>query len=241
MCIFFDQLSVYQSMNYLTHYYFNTRQPALSSASSEFHFGAALPDILSVYDRNLRFHPSAIRTTQNELWHGILNHLEMDAFFHRSDFFNNSYEEIRVILTQTVPEELNIRPFFLAHVLVEILLDHLLLVQSEDLGRRFYASIGSVDVQEMTRLLEAFFLRRLDGLEELINKFLVTRFLESYIDINNLIYPINRMLTRTRQQPFDMHDHVVADNILQPSLRIVMNYFPALTQQFDRTFLNSQL
>lgn len=227
-------------MNYLTHYYFNTRQPVLASASAEFHFGVALPDILSVYDRTLRFHPSHIPVDKNELWHGILNHLEMDAFFHRSEFFKNSYEEIRIILTHSIPKDLHIRPFFLAHVLVEILLDHLLLVQSADLGRRFYSSIDAIDIKEIVRLLEVFFSQKLDGFEELTNKFLVTRFLESYIELNNLIYPVNRMLTRTRQQPFDIHDNDVVDRILQPSLIVVLNHFPMLSEQFELTYLNSQ-
>lgn len=227
-------------MNYLTHYYFNTRQPVLASASAEFHFGAALPDILSVYDRTLRFHPSHIPVDHNELRHGILNHLEMDTFFHRSEFFKNSYEEIRVILTQTVPQDLHIRPFFLAHVLVEILLDHLLLTRSADLAQRFYSAIDSIHPKDIIRLLEACFSRRLEGLEELINKFLVTRFLESYIELDNLVYPINRMLTRTRQQPFDIHDNSVVDLILQPSLLVVTGQFLKLTHEFERAFLNSR-
>lgn len=225
-------------MNYLTHYYYNIRHPLLTSVSPEFHFGAALPDILSVYDRHLRFHPSEIRAIQSELGHGILNHLEMDAFFHRSVFFKNSYEGIRILLTQTVPKELDIRPFFLAHVLVEILLDHLLLVQSPDLGRRFYSAIGSVDIKETIRLLEAHFSKRLYGLDELINKFLVTRFLESYIDIHNLIYPVNRMLARTRQQVFEWNDPAIVRNIFEPSLRLIEQNIPLLNDAFTKTFMN---
>lgn len=240
ICIFFKTLTGYELMNYLTHFYFNRQLPVLTSVSSEFHFGVALPDILSVYDRSLRFHPSHIHPNENGLWQGILNHLQMDAFFHRSDFFKSSYEDIRIILKQTIPSEWNIRPFFLAHVLVEILLDHVLLKASSDLAQRFYSSIGSVNVNEIIRLLEDFFSRKLDGLENLVNKFLVTRFLESYIDLNNLIYPVNRMLSRTRQQAFDIHDKEIVVNVLQPSLIIVKNHFPVLTEQFSKTFLNSQ-
>lgn len=227
-------------MNYLTHFYFNARQPLYASATSEFHFGVALPDILSVYDRTLRFHPFRIHTNPSELWRGILNHIQMDAFFHRSDFFKNSYEDIRTILNKTIPPEMNIRPFFLAHILVEVLLDHYLLRETPDLSHRFYSFLDRINTKEIIRILEKFFARRLDGLEELINKFLVTRFLESYINLDNLIYPVNRMLTRTRQQAFDIHDRSIVERVLQPSLLIVTNRFPILMQQFSKSFLNSQ-
>ncbi|MBL7994145.1 hypothetical protein JNM05_02140 [bacterium] len=227
-------------MNYLTHYYFNAQRPLYASASAEFHFGVVLPDIMSVYDRTLRFHASQIHASDNALWQGILNHLEMDSFFHRSDFFKNSYDGTRNILKKEISEKLNIRPFFLAHVLVEILLDHLLLIQSSDLARRFYKSIGAVRVKDIVHILENHFELKLDGLDDLINKFLVTRFLETYIDLNNLIYPVNRMLTRTRQQAFDINDKALVSGILQPSLLIVKDHFPELIRQFGKTFLNSQ-
>ena len=226
-------------MNYLTHFHFNTLQPVYASASDEFHFGVALPDILSVYDRTLRFHPSKI-TGQEELWLGIHNHMDMDTFFHRSVFFKNSYEAIRIILNQSISPAMNIRPFFLAHVLVEILLDHLLLLRSSNLALRFYRTIGSVNVTEIVRLLERHFERKLEGLEDLINKFLVTRFLESYIQLDQLIFPVNRMLTRTRQQPFELTDNSIVNKIFEPSLDTVTKNFPMLTDQFNKTFMNSQ-
>lgn len=227
-------------MNYLTHYYFNTQRSVYASASAEFHFGVVLPDILSVYDRSLRFHTSQIHANHDELWQGIINHLEMDTFFHRSDFFKNSYDGTRNILKKEISEKLNIRPFFLAHILVEILLDHELLTQSSDLARRFYESIGAVRIKDIVHILEKHFDHKLDGLDVLINKFLVTRFLETYIDLNNLIYPVNRMLTRTRQEALDVHDKILVGNILQPSLRMVRDHFPKLIHQFGKTFLNSQ-
>ncbi|MBX7151681.1 hypothetical protein K1X84_08570, partial [bacterium] len=59
--------------------------------SPDFHFGVSLPDILSVYDRKLRFHESAITKLMSDephvmVWKGIHNHLRADAFFHQSEF-----------------------------------------------------------------------------------------------------------------------------------------------------------
>jgi hypothetical protein len=226
-------------MNYLTHYYVNTLRPEYTAPSPDFHFGAALPDILSVYDRNLRFHPSVIESGQNDLWKGIQNHLQMDTFFHRSDFFKKSYEEIRNHLTRVLSPELNIRPFFLAHVMAEILLDHYLLKRSPDLARRFYEQLTGPDVKNIIRILEEHFNSKLEGLAELINKFLVTRFLEGYIELENLIYPVNRMLTRTRQQAINIQGIAVTKEILQPSLGIVSENFPLLIHQFNKEFLNA--
>ncbi|NUM81021.1 hypothetical protein HUU42_09460, partial [bacterium] len=78
-------------MNFLTHYYCNAGR----NLSPDFHFGVALPDILSVYDRALRFHEPAIikliaEQPKNKLWQGIHNHLRADAFFLQSDFFKKT-------------------------------------------------------------------------------------------------------------------------------------------------------
>ncbi len=226
-------------MNYLTHFYFNTLRPEYSSVSPDFHFGVALPDILSVYDRSLRFHAGPSDNFPADMWMGIQNHLQMDAFFHKSEFFKVSYEQIRQHLAVSIPAHLDIRPFFLAHVLVEILLDHYILNREPELARKFYTQLHQPDAKRLVKAMEEHFGKNLGGLSDLINKFLVTRFLEGYIELDHLIYPVNRMLMRTRQQVFELNDPVLTANILSPSLKIVTHNFPRLIQQFNKEFLNS--
>ena len=211
----------YIRMNYLTHFYFNTKQAVYDSASPDFHFGVAFPDILSVYDRSLRFHSEDAKGLPDDFWMGIQNHLQMDAFFHKSEFFKTSYEEIRRHLTAAIPHQLDIRPFFLAHVIMEILLDHYLLNREPDLARKFYTQLHKCDIKLIVAATEEHFAQNMNGLGDLLNKFLVTRFLEGYIELEKLIYPVNRMLMRTRQQVFELNDPTLTQNILEPSLEIV--------------------
>jgi acyl carrier protein phosphodiesterase len=227
-------------MNYLTHFYFNTQQPVYNSVSEYFHFGVVFPDILSVYDRSLRFHSEDASGLPDDFWMGIRNHLQMDIFFHKSEFFKTSYEQIRRHLTAAIPLQLDIRPFFLAHVIVEILLDHYLLNKNPDLALKFYSQLLKCDVKQIVTSTEKHFSLDLIGLGDLIHKFLVTRFLEGYIELNNLIYPVNRMLMRTHQQVFELNDPELIQNILKPSLSIVSVNIPMLMQEFNKEFLNSQ-
>jgi hypothetical protein len=209
--------------------------------ANDFHLGVALPDLLSAYDRQLRFHQSRVQkqlaVSQNiPLWLGVKNHLITDAFFHKSEFFKKSYQEIRPILIRTLPPELNVRPFFLGHIAVELLLDHWLLKNNPSLAGQFYATLQPIDLGRTRTELESFFAIKIDRFDYFMNKFMTLRFVESYSDLKNLIGAMNRMLMRTRQEPITDHNQVLFHNALQASLETVEFHFPSLIHEFKSLF-----
>ncbi len=206
-------------MNYLAHYYFNAIQKNVPGG--DFHFGVALPDLVSGYDRRFRFHLSRVELELNgsenrALWLGVKNHLATDAFFHQSQFFKRSYDAVRQLCIRSLPRELNVRVFFLAHIAVEILLDHALLKSHPALANEFYTALSRTSGTAARTVLEDFFGHPLDRFDIFVNKFMVLRFLESYIDLQNVIGAMNRMLARARQAPItELSFHSVLEEALE--------------------------
>lgn len=217
-------------MNFLTHYYCN----AVRNHNPDFHFGVALPDILSAYNRELRFHEPAIikliaDRPEINLWKGIHNHLRADAFFHQSEFFKKTYDEIRPLLAQRIPATHNVRPFFLAHILVEMLTDHVLLKSNSSLGDEFYKAMQAADHAGIKNMIEQYFQKPLPGIENHFRIFLQERFLASYDSLNEIVHAMNRVIRRTRQEPVD--SDVVS--FLPDCVQIIEKYFLIFTSEIN--------
>lgn len=229
------------SLNFLTHYYFNRIYLPELGGESAFHFGAALPDLLSAYDRSLRFaKPRVIdrlcHSPQRRLWAGVLNHLLVDGFFHQSDFFTSLYEDLRHILNRDLPADITARRFFLAHLFVELLLDHHLLRKRPGLADEFYAIVGTHP--ESRAELEEFFARPLPDVEAHFRRFCELRFLAAYDEIPKLTRPVNAMLRRTRQEPFPPHHESLLGRVLNDCYDLVADRFDHLVGQASEFYEN---
>lgn len=146
-------------MNFLSHYYFNRyeRNPELS-------LGCVLPDLLKNADKTFRLQPERSELEflnhpklQN-LYKGWKHHVETDRIFHNLPFFYEHTHGLRLLLVPVV-EGSPIRASFLAHIGLELLLDHLLLEDGAVDETHFYADLEAVD----RKSLERFF--RICGLE----------------------------------------------------------------------------
>ena len=185
-------------MNYLTHFYLNQANP-----DSEFHFGVALPDLLSVHNRQLRFQSDkarffAAQSGRPALWDGIQNHLSVDRDFHISPIFKELQAEVHSELMRRIPK-VPYRLFFVAHILIEITFDHLLLARNPNLAQNFYSHLEQVPRRGILSELESFFESPIAGLEKHLDRFMEIRFLQGYRESDQLLVPINRMLQRTGQ------------------------------------------
>ncbi|MBX7152465.1 ACP phosphodiesterase, partial [bacterium] len=159
-------------------------------------------------DRKLRFHESAITKLMSDephvmVWKGIHNHLRADAFFHQSEFFKKTYDKIRPLLVRRIPVSHNARPFFLAHILVEMLTDHVLLKSNPSLADEFYNAMQSAHHDDIKKMIEHYFQKPLPGIENHFRIFLQERFLASYTSLEEIVHALNRVIRRTRQEPFD--------------------------------------
>src|SRR2546423_7224284 len=128
-------------MNYLAHAWV---LPAGSSPARV--LGCALPDLLSAYDRRApRLTAPIARALGGELGRGVLAHAVADACFHELPAFRDGCSELRPLADDLRQKGARVRGFFLAHVLLEILLDACVLERGA--GLAYYEALGGADLE----------------------------------------------------------------------------------------------
>ena len=141
-------------MNFLSHYYFERY-----SHHPELVLGCVLPDLIKNADRNVNVLPHKYedRLLGNPklqlIYQGWTRHIETDRLFHNSSFFYTHTHRLRTLLAPIV-ERTVIRPSFLSHIALELLLDHLLLHHNWVHESGFYERLAAADREVTDRFLK---------------------------------------------------------------------------------------
>lgn len=170
--------------------------------------GTALPDWLSVVDRRSRLRARNVLafaegtgTPASELAAGVLQHLEDDAWFHRTAAFVVASAEITVLLRAALPADDGHRPAFLGHILTEILLDAVLIARHPALLTAYYQALAAVDAVLVEESANRMLRHTTDRLQLMIPLFISERFLADYLDGNRLLSRLNQVLRRVKLNP----------------------------------------
>jgi len=153
--------------------------------------GALLPDLLKNVDKNYVFRPQRQeaqlfadpRTRQiSEGWYG---HVEVDRLFHNSPFFLDHCRSLRKELVPILGH-LPIRPSFMAHIAIELLLDQLLMRDGLADPVRMYGLLERVDRPSVRKYLTV-----LGGVDiglflHFYEKFVASRYVLSYAEDGNI-------------------------------------------------------
>ncbi len=170
--------------------------------------GTVLPDLVKNAHKDWNFYPqkNEARFTEdsqlNSLLTGWKKHLEVDVLFHSSDFFNLHTAQLKQELLPILNDS-PVRPSFLAHIGVELLLDHLLVINRKVDINSFYDHLTAVDDLKLD-----LFLKKCDAAEtahffKFLNGFKSSRYLLSYQKLENISYALQRICMRLWAHPFD--------------------------------------
>ncbi len=185
-------------MNYLSHFVFNHD---VSGVAVEPHFvtGVALPDLWLRFSRRRRIRWRVVRAAQPAgekqaaLHAGLLNHAEVDRRFHALPVFNTWIGEV-----QRHVERDGVHPSmieFLAHVSIELAMDHHLVRRDAALVDRFYQQIAAADHAAIENAMPGLAGVDAAGLAELLRGFVQRRFIRSYITRQGLVEVVYIILT----------------------------------------------
>lgn len=135
-------------MNFLAHFYFD----GVASAPY-YNLGLVLPDLMGMVKRGWKFKQSHL---QNHLFpvhkaiaSGALAHLEMDDWFHNTNFFVKSRSLVKATLEKARVTYPPYRPGFLSHVLLELLVDRLIVMHYPEKASEFYNELANVDLEKL--------------------------------------------------------------------------------------------
>lgn len=224
-------------MNFLSHYYFERY-----ASDSHQVLGGLLPDLLKNVDKSynfqihkyedqLEFHPHAIAITR-----GWKHHLEVDRIFHNSDFFYEHTHQIRKQIEYIV-QDLPIRASFLAHIALELLLDHILIKQDLLSVSRLYEHLENIDKLVVKNYLNVSDSIDTDRFFRFYDRFVESRYIYDYSKIENIPHALFNICKRI--WTFEVSSYhldeltLILDNYQKNSLKNYLDIYSLIQQQLD--------
>lgn len=188
-------------MNYFAHGHAFVTAPWLLA-------GTAVPDWLSVLDRRVRArgkHAARLLAARDtrlvQVAAGILRHHHDDDWFHRTRAFTELSWQFTADIRDRLPRDDGLRPSFLGHILVELLLDDELIRRNPAHLAAYYAAMDGLDVELVAWAVNRICGGRVARLEWLIPRFSSERFLYDYAEDGKLLYRLNHVMRRVGLSP----------------------------------------
>ena len=189
-------------MNFLSHYYFE-----MQNENSFEVLGTVLPDLVKNAHKDWNFYPQKRENefdgteALNSILKGWKRHIHADVLFHSSAFFTEHTAQLKVELLPILAES-KVRPSFLAHIALELLLDHLLVVNGKVNIDSFYDHLASINPEGLKNFLKKCGCTDTEHFFRFYNGFISSRYLLSYQKIENISYALQRICMRIWVHPF---------------------------------------
>jgi len=218
-------------MNYLGHYFLSLIRNRDNKESSLYYsFGNILPDLARNYKKKYR-----IKESQNdvlpeeymaEINEGVKDHFKTDRLFHNSSFF---YDYVKLIQTELRSVSLSYLPkrlYFIAHVLLELLLDRVLIKNEMSLCDNFYLSLSKITVNKISLYIKMHqFIDDTKGFIAYFNRFIEKNYIYGYTSNNKIIFALGMVIERTGNNGFISQDHSKLKNVIDSIERkLVIEY-----------------
>ena len=177
--------------------------------------GTAVPDMLSVIDRKVRVRSRHLKPLWYdsdpdvvEIARGIHQHLEDDRWFHANLTFQQLNLQFSQSLREVNPDDQSMRPRFLGHILIELILDALLISQRPGQLEEYYEKMEQVDSARIQAVINRVARTPTYEFVRFFEAFCRERFLFDYGDDERLAYRLNQVMNRVGLEP--LGDPVVA-------------------------------
>lgn len=200
-------------MNYLSHYYVDRlpKDPYYAT-------GLVLPDLVRTATPKYRVkainshatHTQILPVHFQSLQRGVNKHFEVDNHFHASYIFYNVQQNVKELVNAT-PFSPNInRKYFLAHIMVELLLDYFLIQQYPDLPKHFYQHITQANTTILTNFLSKQHklpASATTAFATSFQHFISTQYLHHYQKISGVVYALSRVYEYATKIKLNTNDY----------------------------------
>lgn len=212
-------------MNFLSHFYFDR-----NNANAYEVLGAVLPDLLKNANKSWTPHPEKHQELfknhpiHTDLLRGWKKHLEVDNLFHNSDFFKHHQHQIKLCLKDNLIGS-PVKPFFLGHVSLELMLDSLLITKELINVKFFYKHLNQVDITEVISFLKLCQIPDINQFLHFFTIFKKEEYLYSYAQTEKITYALKRICMRIWENPFTQEQEIALTKSL-------LNYKDGLSEEF---------
>ena len=167
--------------------------------------GTSIPDWMNVVDRKARLRSKQAAPFVNDedsqlaaVAAGVVQHHHDDDWFHQTRAFVELNLQLLTEIRQCLVADTTMRPRFLAHILVELLLDAALIEEDPPLLDRYYEVMDSMDGQLVQAAFNRMSSRPVSELGKFIGLFSAERFLYDYTDDGKLLRRLNQVMRRVK-------------------------------------------
>ena len=201
-------------MNFLSHFYFDRHNPNPYEI-----LGCLLPDLVKNTDRKWNIYPEKQNPELfSNLFHqqilsGWKKHLQVDILFHSSEFFLHHQHQLKQDLKLILIDS-PVKPFFLAHIGVELLLDSLLISEEKINVDRVYQHLDEVDESVLNLFLEINRIEDIQRFNKFYESFKTEKYLWAYADDHKISYSLKRICMRIWNHPFSGEQEAQLTTIL---------------------------
>ncbi|MFD2874012.1 hypothetical protein ACFS5N_16135 [Mucilaginibacter ximonensis] len=213
-------------MNFLSHFYFDCE-----ATDCYFVLGTVLPDLLKNADKRIVLHPEKLHHTNpavNSIVAGWNKHLDVDKHFHSSNFFITHSHQLKKELLPAITGS-PVKPFFLGHIAVELIIDNLLLTTGEIMVGDFYDHLKGCDNEVIDDFLVSAGLKDTTRFFRFFEGFKRDKYLNTYSETEQIAYALKRICMRIWDNPFTPQ-HEAQMN------KVVINYRERLLPEFMSIF-----
>jgi hypothetical protein len=186
-------------MNFLSHFYFDR-----DTSDCYLVLGTVMPDLLKNADKTIILHPERLQHADeavNSIVSGWKKHLLVDRYFHGSDFFIEHSHRLKKELLPAI-EGSPVKPFFLGHIALELILDNLLLTKKKVTADGFYEHLDGCREAVVDEFLTSAGLKNTAIFFKYYNDFKKSRYLYTYAQAKEIAYALKRICMRVWTNPF---------------------------------------
>ncbi|WP_091218202.1 hypothetical protein [Mucilaginibacter gossypiicola] len=217
-------------MNFLSHFYFDR------DTTNCYHvLGTVLPDLLKNADKNIILHPEKLHHTDNEvnsIIAGWNKHLDVDRYFHSSTFFTTRSHELKKLLAPALHGS-PVKPFFLGHIALELIIDNLLLTTGKISVTEFYDHLDGCKDDKIRSFLTFAGLEDTAVFFKFHEGFKKSQYLHTYAETHQIAYALKRICMRVWKNPFTPEQEVIMDEILSSYREEMLNDFMQIFEEID--------
>jgi hypothetical protein len=221
-------------MNFLSHFYFDRE------SDNCYHIlGTILPDLLKNADKTIVLHPEKQHHTDNSvnsITKGWNKHLEVDRYFHSADFFLLHSHELKKLLLPAI-EGSPVKPFFLGHIAIELLLDNLLLTTNKVTVDSFYDHLDGCRISVINDFLTSAGLKDTARFFKFFEDFKKSRYLSTYTETHQIAYALKRICMRVWRDPFTPQHEAAINKVLVSYRETLLDNFMSIFDEIEEKLI----
>lgn len=207
--------------------------------------GVVLPDFIKNAQKDYNLYPLKIMHLfesdpfQASILEGWKKHIAVDQIFHSSEFFQQNTNALKQLILPAC-ENSPVKPFFLAHIGLELVLDHLLVSDGLVNISTFYDQLSRANKIALNSFLHTSSLEDTAVFFKFLHNFISSKYLFSYQKMENIAYALNRICMRLWHNPFTEAQQQELTVQLEEFKNSIKNNYLSIFNEIEKSIRNSR-